>query len=108
MPADGASFDFDVDGTSLQLAAATILSGCVVRNTKRDGASTGQGMARVRAVNEDGKEELFQLFERRLHYAAWADVIAGDPLAFVVDARAGAPPLPPPSVQRMSTASFLS
>jgi hypothetical protein len=44
-------------------------------------------MARVRALNEDGQDEVFQLFEARLNYTSWTDVRGGDPLAFVVDTR---------------------
>lgn len=97
------------DDLDARLANATILTGRIVGGTKRTGACEGQGMARVRALNGEGKEELFQLFERRLHQAAWSDLGVGDPLAFVVDGRSVAssgsggvrapllfPPLPVP------------
>ena len=72
---------------ALSAAAAAAGAGKVVGGTKRDGGGNGQGMARVRATNEEGKEELFQLFERRLHAAAWSDLQGADPVAFLLDPR---------------------
>ena len=84
---DSGPGDQDWDDLEVQLTTGKILRGKLLAGSKRDGNSSGKGMGRVRATNEDGRDEVFQLFEARLNHANWGDVRGGDPLAFVVDTR---------------------